>query len=385
MSDTRSTKEYIAAADVLRVAAIALVAWYHFWQQSWLSADIRVGSVTIGLQKLVSTGYMMVDATLVLSGFLLALPRVRARREHRPVPDARHFYRARALRILPGYLTAVLGVFAFYALPKGLYSSAADALFDLAAHLTFTHNLSARTYFASPIPGVLWTVAVEAQFYLLFPLLDRAFARRPAATLLGMTAAALAARLWTAQQPDTTLLVNQLPCMLDLFACGMGAALLYVRLDRRRGVGVPALVGMLVCFAVMLQLLYIQPAGDYESIRHGQLAWRLPFGIAAGGFALCGALIPPGAQRVLGNRVTRALSRLSYGFYIWHQFLACRLKDGHIPSYTSELPNQTGEQPWQTLYMLLCPLAALAVSAGVTYAIEQPIIRRYKHTSRGDL
>ena len=50
------------------------------------------------------------------------------------------------------------------------------------------------TYYWTSLNAALWTVAVEMQFYLLFPLLARAFGKRPALTFSLMTLAALVSR-----------------------------------------------------------------------------------------------------------------------------------------------------------------------------------------------
>ena len=63
---------------------------------------------------------------------------------------------------------------------------------------------------------------------------------------------------------------------------------------------------------------------------------------------------------------------ISYNIYIWHAFIVLRLKDWHIPPYSSALPNQSGEQPWQTVYTWLSILAAVIAGAAATYLIEKP-------------
>ena len=50
----------------LRVLLVFIVSWYHFWQQSWLTPSI--GSYS--LDYLLRAGYMPVDGTILLSGFL---------------------------------------------------------------------------------------------------------------------------------------------------------------------------------------------------------------------------------------------------------------------------------------------------------------------------
>ena len=128
---------------------------------------------------------------------------------------------------------------------------------------------------------------------------------------------------------DTTFYVNQLPGMLDLYACGMGAGLLYIRLSQRElsgGLRWALALGALLALAGMMQLLYPGVIGDYDALRRQQLVYRLPLGLLGGCFLLCGCLGPAGLNRVLGNPLTRFFAAISYNFYIWHQFLAVKFR-----------------------------------------------------------
>ena len=370
-------RRYLAAADILRIISIGIIGWYHIWQQSWLDPGFRAGSVYVDLQSVVRHGYLMVDVLLVISGFLLIQPWARARLGLGPRPTVREFYRRRFWRIVPSYILAVL-LFLLYALYQGEYNSGGYLWKDLLAHLTFTHNLFPDTYLATPLPVVLWTLGVEVQFYVLFPLVGRLFEKRPALTCLGLTAIAAAFRIWVYGIEESSLLVNQLPGMLDLYACGIAAGYFYVRLaDRRLSPSVRWLcaAAALAALLIILQMLFHGIIGDYPAIRRQQLVYRLPIGILSGVFLLCGSLAPPALSRALGNPLTRFFSAVSYNFYIWHTFLTLLLKDLRIPAYAAENPNMAGEQPWQTRYSLLCLLAALLVASAVTYLWERPLNR----------
>ncbi len=373
-------RHYLPAADLFRVLCIALIAWYHFWQLSWLDPGFDLGGVHIDLQQTVRNGYMLVDMLLVLSGFLLALPYARWAQGRGDKPDGVDFYKKRFIRIVPSYLFAVLLSFFAWAIPTGQYADAPAAVRDLLAHLSFTHNLFRETLYFTKLQGVLWTLAVEVQFYLIFPLLGLCYVRKPFYTCGLMTLAALIFRTLAMKYGDLSYLTNQLPLLLDVYAAGMAAAWLLAKLETRelscRWV-FPLLA--LMTFACILQLMYGQVIGpDGNSIKRMQLLWRLPMALCGAAFLLFGSLAPRRVLRAVGNPVTRFLSGISYNFYIWHQFLARRMVDWNLPRHLAELPNQVYEQPWQSRYSALVWLAALAAAVLCTYGIEKPCARYLK-------
>jgi peptidoglycan/LPS O-acetylase OafA/YrhL len=198
-----------------------------------------------------------------------------------------------------------------------------------------------------------------------------------------MTGMALSFRLlWTAQMPDTTMFVNRLPNMLDVYANGMLAAHLYARLARRReNRALIAALGTLLAIAGAWGVLHIVKAqanayGDYEFLRMGQLTRRLPLSLCGAAFLLGGSLSFGPVRRALSNRPLRLLGNVSFSFYIWHQWLAVRLKMWRIPPYRAAAdPNQAGEMPWQLHYTLLCFAAALLLAVLIHLCVEKPAAR----------
>lgn len=59
------------------------------------------------------------------------------------------------------------------ALPWHLYYNSSDMVRDVVMHLTFTQTFNPATYIATPIGVASWTIAIEMQAYLIFPLLAR--------------------------------------------------------------------------------------------------------------------------------------------------------------------------------------------------------------------
>ena len=371
--------------DGARTLFVLIVAAFHIWQQSWLTPAFTVGDRYISLDPLLRSGYMWVDAMLMLSGFLLYLPYAASAEDGKPAPRILPFYKRRILRIVPSYYLCVLIMLIFVALPQGSYR--ADGKLsgwlmgrDLLAHAIFTHTLFQFSYTGSPLNGALWTLGVEMQFYLIFPFLGRLFRRRPLAVYALMLAIAAGYREWVRMQPDSTLLFNQLPGQLEAYANGMLAAGIYTALKRRmkpdRWTRALFTAVLLAAACGVAQLVIGQAASNgYENIRMGQMDRRFAMsGLCALG--LLGLLFGARPLRLLlGNRVTGFLSAVSFQFYMWHQVFAVQLKNWGIPATDVENPWMAGDRSWQLLYVFLCFGGALAISALVTYVFERPIAR----------
>ena len=376
-------RRYVPVADGFRVLCVLFVGWFHIWQQSWLSPVLTIGSFTLNLSGPVRAGYMLVDLMILLSGFLLFLPYARTREDGDPLPDLKSYYTRRALRILPSYYLCVLITFFVYGLRS--YSSVRAMLLDLIGHLTFTHNQFYESYIGTKLPGVLWTLAVEVQFYLIAPLIGRFFVKRPFVTYVCMTAAAFFYRfVYVAGLSDSTLYFNRLPAMLDVYANGMLAAWAFVWLGKHPKLKTSALVGCagtLICLMAIWGIYRITNiqyhiSSGYQDVRYGQMLYRFPLTVLGALFLIGGSFASSWFQFLFSNRLVRFLAGISYNFYIWHAHIALRLRAWHIPPYESEVPQSAGEQPWQTLYTCLCFIAALAVAAAVTYLWERPMSRR---------
>ncbi len=169
MSDRAAHSEHIQQLDVLRGIAILAVFLFHFlgdhyqmdhlpwrgWWPDWSAAPDRTFLWLFPL----TFGWVGVSLFFVLSGFCIHLAFLR-----KPVFSPGAFYRARFRRIYPAYLLALL----FFAVLEHARFSRAETWADLAAHLTLTHNFFYGTYYSfSP---AFWSLAIECQFYLAFPL-----------------------------------------------------------------------------------------------------------------------------------------------------------------------------------------------------------------------
>ena len=382
----REKRQRIPELDGLRVLMIFIVSWYHIWQQSWLHPAL--GSYS--LDYLVRSGYVWVDGTVLLSSFLLFLPYAKAMRDGAPPPDTRDFYFRRVKRILPGYYFITLAVFVGIALPWNLYSSAPYMVKDVATHLTFTFTFFYDTYVATPLGAASWTLAIEVQAYLLFPLVARGVMKKPVPALCLLFLACFGFRAWCLWGlTDYTMVVNQLLNFLDVYAVGMLSAMAFVRMregaERTEAAGnkkkrllaqsLATVVFLLVFFALLRMLRFQASSRDYVEIQGRQMIYRPVYALCFAGLVLSApfALLP--LRKLLGNPVTRFLGGVSMNYYLIHQTIIVHMKRLRFPPSESDMPNMAGEQPWQTQYTLLAFGISLALAVLVTYAIEKPAAR----------
>ena len=83
------------------------------------------------------------------------------------------------MRIVPSYYFVTLALLFAVALPWHLYYNSSDMVRDVVMHLTFTQTFNPATYIATPIGVASWTIAIEMQAYLIFPLLARWAMKNP--------------------------------------------------------------------------------------------------------------------------------------------------------------------------------------------------------------
>jgi peptidoglycan/LPS O-acetylase OafA/YrhL len=225
------TSGRIPELDGLRGIAIGLVIVTHCLNVAATPQEPKYLALLIGFFcSAKSFAWSGVDLFFVLSGFLLGGRLL----DTRDSPDYfKAFYARRARRILPAYLV-FLGFMAFaYAFIYPLHRSA--MAWPLAhplpwyLYLTFTSNFWMayhNTYGAWGL-AVLWSLALEEQFYLVAPFLIRLVrpARLPHALATGICSSLLlrcALRLMN-NHAQMALYVL-LPCRIDALLWGMLAA-----------------------------------------------------------------------------------------------------------------------------------------------------------------
>jgi len=273
-------------------------------------------------------GWIGVDLFFVLSGFLIT-SLLLDERVATGVVRLRAFWARRARRLLPGLLL-LLAVLALYAWAGGPGVVAAQVRSPALASLLYVANwqqlASGHGYFAqfqAPNPLLhTWSLAIEEQYYLAWPLLFLALAwwarRRSARALVAVTGSlALASALWMGVSAhlfgvDRAYLGTDTRSW-ELLLGGLGAMVWRpgraARGTRAWAVATPLALGGLALGAVF--------AG-------GPPGWVWDGGLVA--LAGCGLVVVVGSvehpdgvvARLLGIGPLRWLGRLSYSLYLWH-------------------------------------------------------------------
>lgn len=388
---------YLNALDGVRAFAILIVAWYHIWQLSWLQ-PIKTTTLlsafhvsTINLDWMVRTGYQMVDVMLLLSGFCLFLPYAKSMVLGSKESDVKTFYKKRVARIAPTYYLCILIVFIIAVIEKQ-YANNSDMCKDLFSHLFFVHNYTKQGYIYTKLNGVLWTLAIEVQFYLIFPFVAKLFKKKPVITYFVMVALSWMFDNWVIIDkisPDNySMWINQLPAFLSVYANGMMAAIIFVKLahifnryiDQEGEAQAKSNRYMIGYFfsgiMIFTMYAYYKMMKELAASQTGvlwQINNRYEFTLLFAVFIIACMFAVPFIQKILGNKIMRFLSGISFQIYIWHQFIAVQLKKHHIPTWTGEQePNIVGDKQWMWKYFILCWGAAILVAVFVTYCIEKP-------------
>jgi peptidoglycan/LPS O-acetylase OafA/YrhL len=273
------------------------------------------------LSRHIPGGAAGVDLFFVLSGFLITTILLEEWARDGRV-DVGAFYVRRALRLGPAMLALLL--FAWVATLAGWGTAmTARAMTSFTVYvLTYTANwvLAHQTMAWPPMLGHLWSLAVEEQFYLVWPwllvlVLRGGLRLRHAIALLLVTIAALA--LWRAIHWHRHHDLYRVLYSTDMRAGGLlfgGAVAAFRRLGWR--VSRPlaftlAAAGVLLCaysFLFVDKLRAYPLLGGLQPVELG--GGMLVFALATGA---CGPL-----QRLLEARPLLWLGRRSYGIYLWH-------------------------------------------------------------------
>ncbi|HZC60269.1 MAG TPA: acyltransferase family protein [Streptosporangiaceae bacterium] len=327
-------------------------------------------------------GFLGVDVFFVLSGYLITDLLVAQWNRHGHL-TLRGFWARRARRLLPALGVLLVAVTAATAVIEPAQMTALrDALL---AAVTYSSNwwqaLAHHSYFAQfgPPPPLqhLWSLAIEEQFYLLWPLLLIGILRtcqsgriRAALAWLGAALSALAMVLVYVPGADPSRVYYGTDTHASALFIGSALALTWplrrMQAMSRDGGRVPDAIG-LAGIAVLAWAMGHFAGTDRVLYPAGLLIVAL----AAGGVVLAAA--SPGlVSWALGGSLLRWIGIRSYGIYLWH-WPVIALADAAFPR---QLP---AHWIW---------LPEVALSVGLAAAswrwVEEPIIRNgFRVTVRG--
>jgi peptidoglycan/LPS O-acetylase OafA/YrhL len=306
-----------------------------------------------------SGGYFGVDLFFVLSGFLITRLLVEEFEAHGRI-DLPVFYLRRLLRLSP----PLLFMLAFYlalapsAWPQlGFWGHARDAAFAAFYLSDYT-----QAFLHQPLLLLhTWSLAVEEQFYLIWPLivlmLTRLAWRWRIAVLIGLYALAA---MWRIAEHDR-IAWDDIYFRFDTRLCGLIIGAILALCFRRLGslsrrsadlAGLYAGVALLIC---VTQSYWQMPGG---------LIWMTALVQVATIVLLIASAVPDSrVSALLSARPLVAAGTISYGLYLWHYTAAVYFR---------------AELPWYQTF----PIVLAVAFTGATTSwllIEQPL-RRYRRT-----
>ena len=316
-------------------------------------------------------GFLGVDLFFVLSGFLITSLLVMERRRRGGI-DLPHFWSRRARRLLPALFVLLAGVallLVLFATEGERARARGDALSTVGYvanwHRVFS-DLGYWDIFGTPSPlDHMWSLAIEEQFYVLWPVVVLFVLGRYSTRALGWVVAVGAAvsfgLLALYYSPtDTNRAYYGTDSRLGPTLLGAGLALLMAGRARRSAPPRPAVeLAAVAALAVMTVSLF---GVD------GQASWYYRGGLVL--FAAAATLViavvtggPPGlVAKGLSVRPLAALGVISYGVYLWHWPLIVYLS-----------PARVGVGGWRLAVVRIGATLAIAIASYVL--IERPIRR----------
>ncbi len=313
--------------------------------------------VTIFHARLVPGGFIGVDIFYVISGYLITGLILREI-ENTGTLNLQNFYQRRIKRLLPTsvfvlFVTAIVGMFVLPAITR-------DALGrDLFAAATYISNYlfawwqnDYQNLNATPSPFIhYWSLAVEEQFYIVWPIfilfLSR-FGKR--AVLYGVAISSALSLLLSIYQTQTSPIWAFYSLPTRAWELGVGALLLFIpdTFWKNRFIPWVGLIG------IAIAALKFDENTSFPGINA-----VLPVGATA---LLIGsiAIWPRFFNDVSNNRVSQWLGAISYPLYLWHW-----------PALV--LPSSALGRPLRIRERIFCILLTIVLAHFTSKYIEQPL------------
>ncbi len=300
---------YLPAVDHLRAYAALLIVFYHglhvfsywlrFGREFATDHWLQPSGVLLAV---LAEGHTAVALFMVLSGFILTVGALEGG------VSWLGFIRNRLLRTYPLFL---LMLFAGIAVAPQNFSLAAFA------QSVFGLGNLAGAFVAPPFTSMLWTIAIEWQFYLIFPLLVAVLAKGWTRQVVGLIAVLLLVR-WAAvlaggSARDIGYL--QIVGRLDQFLLGMWAAWCWrARPLSPRAGGALALVALL---AIAWMLRALNAAGGWPTSPSWKVLLPNAEALLWAAFVL-GYVTCVHRPDALWSRLLARIGEVSYSIYLLH-------------------------------------------------------------------
>lgn len=363
MRDPR--RYYRPELDVLRFFAFFLVFLSHvvpgdaaFYQQAHIPSTVAQAIIALG-----AGGAFGVDLFFALSAFLITTLLLR---EHgaRGTIDVRAFYMRRILRIWPLYFVFLLIVVPL--LQNVVPDESMPRRYTLAFALLAGNWACVFWGYPHSIAGPLWSVSIEEQFYVTWPLLLRPWARHVMTIAMALLVISFVVRAYLVAQGAVhpQIWCNTLS-RLDPIACG---ALLAMYAERRELTLSPVMRVAMFLFGVALLAL----AGRYGDFTGAKALVTFP-AVTLASIAMIAATL--GIDIQVAHRPVmrglRYLGRISYGLYVFHLMFVLGFGVG------------SAHEPMARLARMLAALLATIALAALSYQLlEKPFLRlkeRFAH------
>jgi peptidoglycan/LPS O-acetylase OafA/YrhL len=378
-TDPVSAGHRLPALDGVRGLAIALVLMHHSVIWSGIDNQIRIDSY---VRMFANSLWLGVDLFFVLSGFLITAILYDSKGSDRYF---RSFYGRRALRILPlyyGFLVFFL-LFARQWLPA---ESARQLLDTQGWYWLFLSNVQvALNGWQEPVHlGHFWSLAVEEQFYLLWPFAVWMLSRTALVRLAGLFfALALLIRVFKPFDMTALGAYVLLPTRMDAIAAGAYVALMtrgVTKASPESKIVIRRAVVVLVVCATALALIYAVHRGLPELQPAVNTVGFTLIASACASMLTLLILTPSGnwLNRLFAGPPLMALGRYSYGLYVVHVPIILFLMDRGLDAKL--FPRILGSTlPGVGAFCVVAVALSLAVAVLSFHLFESPILslKRY--------
>lgn len=319
---SENKKVHLEKVDVLRGVAIILVFLFHTQLELYPETISQVYTDKVlhvdSLKQLIlnfspsAYGWSGVTLFFIISGFLIHLGTLSASKKF----SISTFYSKRFWRIYPVYIIALLFL-CFSRNQTDFYLLNKEGLIHFISHVFLIHNFSETTIYS--INGSFWSLAVEVQLYLLYPLL--VFSRKHisiANWFNGLLFLAVVIQIAGIFNPEMGKALNLLNIMIAAWASWCGGALIAEKYTKNQRLFSFNNVGLIMCvFIVFIASRGFEFTAPFNGF-FGMFGWMLLFEKVMFGQINIPKFIYKGLSLV---------GLCSYSFYLIHQpFLGDLLK-----------------------------------------------------------